>query len=80
MCKEACQVREWDGPAVLPPLTALKVRGKGRIQMRKTKPLHLLTFGLPPHGRSRFDPLPTTSGLPRSTDIVRPGRWVRFVQ
>ena len=27
----------------------------------------------------RFDPLPATSGLPRSTDIVRPARLVRFV-
>src|ERR1700676_4452121 len=27
----------------------------------------------------RFDPEPATSGLPRSTDIVRPARLVRLV-
>ena len=27
----------------------------------------------------RFDALPATSGLPRSTDIIRPARLVRFV-
>jgi hypothetical protein len=31
-------------------------------------------------GQSRhFDPAPLTSGLPRSTDIIRPDRLVRFV-
>jgi hypothetical protein len=31
-------------------------------------------------GKSRrFDPLPATSGLPRSTDVIRPARLVRFV-
>jgi hypothetical protein len=29
--------------------------------------------------RRRFDTLPTTSGLPRITDIIRPARLVRFV-
>jgi len=29
--------------------------------------------------KRRFDPLPATSGLPRSTDIVRPVQLVRFV-
>ena len=27
----------------------------------------------------RFDPLPATSGQPRTTDIIRPSRLVRFV-
>ena len=35
---------------------------------------------LPGKGHSRhFDGLPMTSDLPRSTDIVRPARLVRFV-
>jgi hypothetical protein len=29
--------------------------------------------------KRRFGRQPTTSGLPRSTDIVRPARLVRFV-
>jgi hypothetical protein len=29
--------------------------------------------------KRRFDPLPVTSGLPRSTDIIRPARHVRLV-
>jgi len=29
--------------------------------------------------KRRFDPLPATSGLPRSTDIIRPVRLVRLV-
>jgi hypothetical protein len=29
--------------------------------------------------KRRFDPLPITSGLPRSTDIIYPARLVRFV-
>src|ERR1700738_4120981 len=29
--------------------------------------------------KRRFDPLPAVSGLPRTTDIIRPTRLVRFV-
>jgi hypothetical protein len=29
--------------------------------------------------KRRFDPLPATSGLPRTTDIIRSARLVRFV-
>src|ERR1700740_3286002 len=45
---------------------------KGRIQMRKTNPLHLFHIRLATHGRSirkgqsrRFGRLPTNSALPR---------------
>ena len=35
---------------------------------------------MPAMGQSRrFDPLPATSGLPRTTDIIRPARLVRNV-
>ena len=35
---------------------------------------------MPAMGHSRrFDPLPATSGLPRTTDIIRPARLVRNV-
>lgn len=40
----------------------------------------LFLSGMSEMGQSRrFDPLPATSGLPRSTDVVRPVRLVRFV-
>ena len=29
--------------------------------------------------KRRFDPMPATSGLPRTTDVIRPARLVRFV-
>jgi hypothetical protein len=29
--------------------------------------------------KRRFDALPVTSGLPRTTDIIRPARLIRFV-
>ena len=40
----------------------------------------LMVRALGAHGQSRrFDPLPATSGLPRTTDIIRLTRLVRFV-
>jgi hypothetical protein len=49
---------------------------KGRIQMRKTNPLHLLKFGLQrtagPYSwviRDRVDPPPVTSALPPTSDM-----------
>jgi len=50
-----------------------------RLPPDRRKPL--ATRGRTIHlGQSRrFGPLPATSGLPRSTDIIRPARLVRLV-
>src|ERR1700730_15231386 len=59
---------------------------KGRIQMRKTNPLHLFTFGLQrtagPYswvkvGRTQSEQM--SSGLPLRADIARCGRHFAFV-
>ena len=59
---------------------------KGRIQMRKTNPLHFFTFGLQrtagPYSWVKPGKTPTeqmSSALPPTTDIERPRRHVREV-
>jgi hypothetical protein len=54
-----------------------KLQAPSRIDFRLGGKTTTAMTGL---GQSRrFGPLPATSGLPRSTDIIRPARLVRLV-